>query len=141
MRTGWEIVIAGRGFDPSEFFKTALIQPSRIWSDEVVTQVEPEEKQRCGQKGVEFSDFHDGPYPLDMATEALDYLMTHRDEFEKLCRLPGIEERRLNFIDTLEGHGGMFHFDPSWIVVLAELKFSINIDVLTADVIETNPPK
>lgn len=36
MRTGWEIVIAGRNFEPSEFFKTSRIQPNSTWEREVV---------------------------------------------------------------------------------------------------------
>ena len=149
MRRGWEIVIAGKDFDPSEFFKTSQIQRNRIWDEEEVEYVvsetldegqdsldalsagkPPEVLKRYLQRKVEFTDWHEGPYRLDMATEALDYLMTHREEFKTLCNLPGIDKRCLNFEDALEENGvSDFHFDSDWVAILSELKLSVRVSV------------
>lgn len=149
MRVGWKIVIEGKDFDPSEFFETSRIQPNRIWDEDEVEYVigetldelqdlhdaisagkPPEVLKRYRQRKVEFTDWHEGPYRLNMATEALDYLMTHREEFKTLCNLPGIEKRCLSFEDTLEENGvSDFHFDSDWVAILAELKLSVRVSV------------
>lgn len=81
------------------------------------------------QKGIEFTDFHDGSYPLDIASEALDYLLANFEEFKKLCAWPGIEERRLTLHDTCAEGWSDFDFTPAQLSVLAELKISLTINV------------
>ncbi len=85
------------------------------------------------ERRIEFTDWHEEPYPLDMATEALDYLRANLTEFQELCALPGIQERCLNFVDTLQGHGGSFDFEPTSLAMLAELKIAIEICVLPSE--------
>lgn len=144
MRTGWEIVIAGRNFDPSDFFRSSRIQPCSTWEREIVDYESPKnfatlakaiatkeikEAGRYWQKGIEFTDWHEGSYPLNIAFEALDYLLANREEFEKLCNLPGVENRHLNLHDTSNESGNSFDLTPSQMTILAELKLSLSIYV------------
>jgi hypothetical protein len=124
MLTGWEIVIAGRNFDPAAFLETSIIQPTKIWEREV-----EEDGERHKQRGIEFSDWHEGAYRLDMVTEALDYLGTHRIEFQKLLSLPGIDDRCLNFVDTSchRNLACVFDFTPERMSLLASLELSVSI--------------
>jgi len=124
MRTGWEIVIAGRNFDPTEFFGRSGIQPSRLGLRE--------ERDGWTRQVVDFTDWREGRdqdrYSLDMATEALDYLKANRQEFEELCTLPGVEERILNFVGlvTRDGAADDFVLSPSDLSLLADLGFSVS---------------
>ena len=133
MRTGWQIVVAGRGFDPTAFLESSIIQPCSEWDCEV-----EESGNRWIERGIEFTDWHQGPYPLDMATEAMDYIHSHFNEFRELCTLPGIDKRELNFFDTLDGHGGSFDFFAPWIKALAELQFQISICFLPPQISSTD---
>lgn len=163
MRTGWQIIIAGRNFEPSDFFKASRIQPSERWErecyedsvwpscpdtatiDERFALIErsetfkpPDDALRYRETVIEFSDWRDGPYPLDMPLEALDYIMANREEFEQLCRWPGIDECSLNFFDNLDGQKiSAFDFQPTWLTILGDLKFKIHISVLTAASIDS----
>ena len=118
MTTGWQFVIGGRKFDPTEFLKSCRIQPTTDWKEGV-----GDDSERC----VDFCDWHDGPYPLAMETEALDFLREHIEEIRSLLNLEGVERRELHFID--DGGSG-FLFESSSLSLLGELGITVSICVL-----------
>lgn len=112
MRTGWQLVIRGKNFSPGNFFLNTVIQPTT-----------------CEADSVSFDEWHDGSFPLDMATEAMDFISSNQEELLRLVKLPGIEERVLSFCDTLQGQGGLFLFDSEEIALLARLNLKLDICV------------
>lgn len=68
------------------------MKPSIVQRGDMLTRGEP-----AAESWVEFADVRDGTYPLDAATEALDFLRTNREEFVRLSSFPGVITRSLSF--------------------------------------------
>lgn len=113
VKTGWLLEIYGAVFRPENLFKESRLQPSETGLDYAI-----------------FSELHPGPYPLDIATEAFDYLSNNVAELEQLVASPGIEQRTLRFFDSLQGHGGSFSFDLDQLSLLVRLKIRLDIIVV-----------
>lgn len=130
MNVGWEIVISGQNFDPKEFLHKSKIRPTQVWERDIESDGGSYKVQ-----GIEFSDWYEYSYPLDMTTEAFGYIEMHLAEFKELCDLPGIDDRRLNFVSkcTRGGHGHMFEFSSSNMSMLSLLKVSASIYIYPCD--------
>ena len=124
MTTGYNIVIGGREFEPNAaLFATALV-PCVI--------CEKGDDGYSAEYGrgafVEFSDFHEGAYPLDMMTEAMSFIRANLKDLYTVSHFESVEYRSLNLVDTSETVG-LYILDSNELALLAALKIALNINV------------
>ena len=110
MRNGFNIVIGGNDFDALKF---------------VSDRLEPQHIQDSGtDKFLEFNDFEEGEYSLDMIAEASDYLKIYYDYFKIFKHEPTVEYKTINFF--IECSYESLYFDSEQINLLNDLGFTIS---------------
>jgi hypothetical protein len=125
MKVGFSIVVGGDAFDPEAAIAGCYCQPDVIArKGELLPNgnVSPD-------SFVEWGDWHEGTYPLDMVTEALDLLIGYKEEFSRICHSPGVEYRSLLF-GQLGSNGDVFNFSADQVRLLDDLGFDITITVM-----------
>jgi hypothetical protein len=123
VRTGFNIVIGGRDFDPDCALSGVSLAP-----DAVRRRGEQLQANECF---IEFAHFSDDVFRLDMFNEAIHYIKMNYSDFQRLCFFHGVEYRCLNFVDDV-ATGGLFVMDDQSLSVINELKFALQIQVLSA---------
>ena len=125
MTTGYNIIIGGREFEPNAAIYGTVLTPSVICE-----KGDDGFSEEYGRGAfVEFSDFHDDPYPLDMMSEAMNFIRTHLRALYDVTHYENVEYRNLNFIDDART-GGLFILPSDDMAMLAALKLELNINVV-----------
>jgi hypothetical protein len=119
-QSGFTIVFGGPDFQPEQFLRDSRLEPSIIHRGDTLLRGDV-----ADESWLEFADVHDGTYPLDAATEALDFLQSHRDEFTRLSRSPGVVTRTLNFFGDADSCS--MELEPADIALLHELSVHVSI--------------
>ena len=109
MKNGYNIVIGGKGFKP-EKFKSNILKPSAIIND-------PD------NSFIEFNNYEDTEYSLDMVAEAIDTLEIYKSYFLTFMNDPNIEYKQVNFF--IESDYENLDFTNKNIEILHELGFTI----------------
>lgn len=120
---GFTLVFGGPDFLPEEFLKDSPLQPSGIAHRGATLS----SGNAAEDSWLQFDDLHAGSYPLDAATEALDYLASDREEFQRLAQFPGVIFRTLNFFG--DANTCSITLDPEAISLLHELSLAVTVDV------------
>lgn len=123
LQSGFTLVFGGPDFVPDDF-----LNGSRLTSfvDHVIRRGAPLRNGKLADESwIEFEDIHEGTYPLDAFTEALDFLQDYQDEFLRLANFPGVTTRTLNFF----GDAGTctMEIEPTRIALLHELSLHLSI--------------
>jgi len=119
-QSGFTIVFGGPNFQPERFLRDSRLEPSIIHRGDTLSSGDV-----ADESWLEFADVHDGTYPLDAATDALDFLQTHRAEFVRLSRFPGVVTRTLNFFGDADSCS--MELAPADIALLHELSIHVSI--------------
>ena len=123
-QSGFTIVFGGQFFQPAEFLRDSHLELSIIHRGDTLRH-----GGVADESWLEFADLHDGTYPLDAATEALDLLRSHHDEFIRLSRFPGVVTRTLNFFGDADSCS--MELEPADIALLHELSVHVSICAYT----------
>ena len=123
-QSGFTIVFGGPDFQPEEFLRGSRLEPSIVRRGDTLR-----DGDLADESWLEFADVHDGTYPLDAATEALDFLQSHHDEFVRLSRFPGVVTRTLNFFGNADSCS--MDLEPADIALLHELSVHVSICAYT----------
>jgi len=113
MKSGYTLVFGGPDFRPEDFLRSCPRLAALA------------DGERAEDSWLEFADIHDGTYPMDAATEALDFIRSYREEFMRLSHFAGVATRALNFFGDAESCS--FELDPSDIALLHELSLCVSI--------------
>ena len=109
MRNGFNIIIGGKDFEPAKF---------------ITERLEPQHVQTTGEdRFLEFNDFEEGSYSLDMVAEAMGLLEIHRDYFATFKDEKTIEYKVINFF--IEHEYWSLDLSMHQIDLLHELRFII----------------
>lgn len=123
LQSGFTLVFGGPDFDPEAFLSGS---PLAAVVDHVVRRGTPLRDGRPAYESwIEFNDIHEGTYPLDAFTEALDFLQSHHDEFLRLSSFPGVATRTLNFFGDAETC--TMDIEPARIALLHQLSLHLSI--------------
>lgn len=119
-QSGFTIVFGGPDFRPEDFLADSRLQLT------IVRRGDPlHHGGHAEESWLEFSDVHSGAYPLDAATEALDFLQSHCLEFIRLSRFPGIVTRTLNFFG--DAASCSMELTPAHITLLHTLSLRVSV--------------
>lgn len=119
-QSGFTIVFGGPDFAPQEFLRSCTLKPNIVHRGDRLR-----DGSLAEESWLEFADIHEGTYPLDLATEALDFLQSYREELLRLARFPGVVTRTLNFFgDT---NSCWIELEPAYIALLQELSLHVSI--------------
>ena len=110
MRNGFNIVIGGLKFNPNKFISD-IIKPQYI---------EIENKD----KFIEFHEYEEGKFTLDMISEAIDYLDIHEDYFLQFKDESTVEYRKINFF--IETDFQSLYISEQQIEILHKHKFELS---------------
>lgn len=119
-QSGFTIVFGGPEFQPAAFLRDSPLEPRVIHRGDPLAH-----GGFADESWLEFADIHTGPYPLDAATEALDFLASRRDEFLRLSRFPGVVTRTLNFFGDADSCS--MELNPAAITLLHELSLHVSL--------------
>jgi hypothetical protein len=119
MKSGYTIVFGGSDFSPEGFLRSSSLKPEVIHRGDKLL-----DGRIAEESWLEFFDIHEGKYPLDAKTEAMDFLKARRDEFIRLSSFQGVSMRNLNFF----GDGAScMEIYPEDIALLHELSIHVSI--------------
>ncbi|MCP5521881.1 MAG: hypothetical protein H7A46_10085 [Verrucomicrobiales bacterium] len=119
-QAGFTIVFGGPNFLPDDFLRSSTLEPSIVRQGDTLA-----DGSLARESWLEFSDIHEGTYPLDVAMEALDFLQSHCQELIRLARFPGVVTRTLSFFGDADSC--MMELDPTGIGLLHELSLHVSV--------------
>jgi hypothetical protein len=119
---GFTITFGGPDFQPEEFLRDSALKPLIVHRGDILRNGGLAE-----ESWLEFVDLRDGSYPLDAATEALDFLRSRSGEFVRLSRFSGVVTRTLNFFGDADSCS--MELEPADIALLHELSIHLSICV------------
>lgn len=117
---GFTIVFGGPEFQPADFLQDSKLASAAkvVMRGQSLRNGHP-----AAESWLEFSDLQAGG--LDTATEALDLLQAHRQEFRRLAQAPGVVTRSLNIFGTAESCS--LELAPEDIALLHELGLHLSV--------------
>ncbi len=113
-------MFGGPDFQPEEFLRDSRLELSIVHRGDTLPHGDI-----ADESWLEFADLHNGSYPLDVATEALELLQSHHNEFVRLARFPGVVTRTLNFFGDADSCS--MELEPADIALLHELSVHVSI--------------
>jgi len=119
-KSGYTLVIGGPNFVPEDFLRDSPLKPRVIHRGDTY-----QNDQIADESWLEWSDIHDGTYPLNAGWEAMDFIRENRDALFRLSRFPGITGGSLNFFG--DAKSCCLEFKQDDIALLHALSMSISI--------------
>lgn len=114
MENGFSIVVGGINFNPLNFISEVI---------------EPDNIQNSNKDNyLEFNDYTEKKYPLDMVAEAIDILDIYQNYFQSFMHEATVEYRAINFL--IDNQSESLDFNLTQIKLLNKLKFTISITII-----------
>ena len=126
-KSGFILVFGGPDFSPYEFLSTsrlASLSPNIVSRGDLLR-----DGTLASESWIEFSDIHDGSYPLDAFSEALRLLQRYRDDFLEISMASDVLIRTLSFFGDPDSC--VILMEPSCIALLHELSLLVSITPFT----------
>ncbi len=120
LKSGYTICFSGVDFDPDEFLRNSKLKPY-----DVTRRGEKFEGRTIEESSLIFDDIREGKYRLDPTWEAIDFLESEIEEFTRLAKFPGIEERVLTVFGSADCSSTMLRSSDINILHRLKMEFSI----------------